>query len=148
MIWQDIAIDRRVSHDDVTQALASVFGVPAASIYVVAERQFVDASQEVIEQAAVVCIVQEGQGEFPEQLEIIINSPRLKHLISDCGDLPLMQALVDALAVAAIVDDGSANPYRWLLLQPGQPAVPALLDADALDDHNAFVLARDAAIIK
>ena len=74
-------------------------------------------------------------GQFPVSLSVL-SCP------SGCfdSDTAVAMQLCNLAQCAALVSDSTVNPYNWVLLDGLGNQTEMLMDGDALDDHDAFVI--------
>ncbi len=140
MIWQDVLINRSLTEQELASGLATIFAVDPASISVVDE--IVALTDDDLAPIQILGERSPMAGEFSLLLTVILRTPSLQVFAEERGDLPLLQSLCDVWNVDALVDDGTVNPYRWLLLRPRQEPQVVKIDADQLAEHDAYVLVR------
>jgi hypothetical protein len=129
----DVLLDRGVGKDEVRSGLCSLFGLEARQVAVV------EADDELTGQVTpdlVFCRIYRLGGDFPTLLS-------LSEGLSAC--LPRVATasrLCRLLGCCCLVDDGSVNPYTFLLVDEGGQARQVAVDVDRWDS-NEYVIDRD-----
>ncbi len=138
MIWRDILIDRRPADSELRHALAQVFKIAPAGVAL-----FGDYSELLAPESPGTRLLCERllvAGEFRMKLGIMPVHPEQEAFVRECDDLALLFELCQILAVRGLIDDGSTNPYAFLLLDPSGAVSYTALDAEQLDLNDRYVL--------
>ena len=138
MIWRDILIDRRPSDDELLHALARLFQISPDSIVV-----FGDYSELLKPErpgTRLLCERLLVDGEFRMKLGIMPVHPDQESFVRNHDDTTLLSDLCRTLSVRGLIDDGSDNPYAFLLIDTDGTIARTGLDAERLDNDQQYVL--------
>lgn len=138
MIWRDILIDRQPSDSELVHALAHLFQISTDEILL-----FGDYSQLLLDEPAgtrLLCERLPVEGEFRMKLGIMPVHPDQEAFVRTHDDVELVTSLCRILAVRGLIDDGSDNPYAFLLIDPNRAVSRTDLDAERLDSDGQYVL--------
>lgn len=133
MIWRELLLERQASAEELRQAMVAA-GLAADQGAVV-----VTDSMEVLERpqhVTVVCETWLRGGQFPLQVGIYLFDRE------PADAQAALALLVESLGTRGLTSDDSPNPFRMLLLSPGQPARIIDLDVQALEERDEYVLAQ------
>jgi hypothetical protein len=129
----DVLLDREVGKDEVLSGLCSLFGLePGQAIAV-------EADEEPGEQGTpelVFCCVHRLGGDFPILLSLS------EGLSAALPRIAVASSLCRLLGCRCLVDDGSVNPYTFLLVDQGGQARQVAVDVVRWDS-NEYVIDRD-----
>jgi len=139
MIWEDILISREVAEPDIAAALASVFGIDADRVLVIDDLGTYDG--DVTDGIGILCERRPVAGDFVLSLTIFLRDDVLEAFAEahEVGVLVGRMCLI--WDCAALVSDDSLNPYSWLLVRGPDDIQPVHVNAETLDDDDAWVLA-------
>jgi hypothetical protein len=138
MLWSEILINKQIAEDRITQILAAVFNIPESEIVFTADVITLDADatrQLVVEQTSL-------DGEFPSRLSLYL----FEESLVDTEPMAIAQQLSRNLACQCLMSDDDINPYSWLLVDAGN-VQKVMLDADALDDNDEFIIKKQTQLI-
>lgn len=138
MIWRDILIDRLPADNELQNALASVFQISPAEVVL-----FGDYNELLAPEPAgtrLLCERLPVAGEFRMKLGIMPTHPDQEAFVLIHDDIGLLTALCRVLAVRGLVDDGSVNPYAFLLIDTDGALSRTVLDAERIDHDEQYVL--------
>lgn len=134
MYWEDLLLDRMLSVGEISRWLSEVFGVPRKEIVVASSETQVPLPPAT----AVLAEFSSAEGEFPFHLQIFTRRNGLEPKDSAAA----IENLSRVLGVRVLMSDDTANPYRMILVRPDGDKAAVHLDADALDDHDAYIVAE------
>lgn len=138
MIWRDILIDIRPRDVELSHALAHVFHVPTDAIVL-----FGDYRELLAPEPAGIRLLCERlpvDGEFRMKLGIMPVHSEQEAFVRDHDDIDLLSALCRNLSTRGLIDDGSDNPYAFLLIDTDGSVSHTNLDAERLDTDGQYVL--------
>lgn len=129
-----LLLSRVVEQDVFVAVLAKFYGVSPAEVFVgERDEDLVDAPPD----SPVMVIQRTAEGEYPLWLEVFSRR-------EPSSDAELAAAFVAECGVDALISDWTPNPYQWIrVCAPHARQVLVYVDADQLDDHNAFVVAGE-----
>jgi hypothetical protein len=81
------------------------------------------------------------KGDFMLGLQLYVLNEQLEHWLGEQDDCVLIGRFCEIAHCSALVDDGSANPYSWLLIRATGTIQPVLLDSERLDQDEYVVIA-------
>jgi hypothetical protein len=142
MIWRDMLIDRRPSDSELLHALAHVFQISTDTVVL-----FGDYGELLAPEPAgtrLLCERLPIEGEFRMKLGIMPVHPDQEAFARIHDDIDLLSALCRTLAVRGLIDDGSENPYAFLLIDSTGAVSRTDLDAERLDNDQLYVLMPQA----
>ena len=135
MIWTDLLADRCMNPAEISEALATVFNLDSHQVEVVSE---IGATRQG-RSPNLLCEVQPVQGDFCLRLTLYTRegwSP-------EPGEpLAAIARLSELLQCRCLTDDGSADPYRWLLISGRDDHQLVSLDIDKADETGEYNLIR------
>jgi hypothetical protein len=134
MIGRDILIERLPEDRELRRALAHVLQVDPDEVAMFVD--YAELLQPMPDRIRVICECILVNGEF----RIMPVHPDQEALVRANDDLALLSALCTKLATRGLIDDGSDNPYAFLLLDRDGSASRATVDADRLDIDNQYVV--------
>lgn len=135
MIWTDFLIDRCPGHDEVKEALVAILNLDSHQVEVVSE---VGAARRG-RVPDLLCEVQHVQGDFCLRLTLYTR----EGWVPEPGEsLVAMARLSEMLQCRCLTDDGSADPYTWLLVSGRDDYRQVRLDIDKADETNEYTLVR------
>ena len=143
MIWRDILIDRRPRDGELLDALARVFQISQDTIVL-----FGDYSELLTPEppgTRLLCERLPVDGEFRMKLGIMPVHPDQEVFAQSHDDTVLLSALCRTLSVRGLIDDGSDNPYAFLLIDTDGTIARTELDAVRLDNDHQYVLTPQVA---
>ncbi len=143
MIWRDILIDRRPSDDELQHALARVFSISTDAIVL-----FGDYSELLTPEppgTRLLCERLPVEGEFRMKLGIMPVHPDQESFAQGHDDTDLLSDLCRTLSVRGLIDDGTDNPYAFLMIGADGTIVRTDLDAERLDNDQQYVLTPQVA---
>ena len=143
MIWRDILIDRRPNDAELRQSLAQVFQIDPTKVGLFGDYR--ELLQPMPDTIRLLCERLPVSGEFIMKLGVMPVHPVQEAFTRGSNDLTLLSALCRILATRGLIDDGSHNPYAFLLLGPDGSVSNAALDAQRLDMDDEYVLSLDGA---
>ena len=138
MIWRDLLIDRRPRDNELQHTLAQVFQISPAEVSL-----FGDYSELLAPEPAglrLLCERLPVDGEFRMKLGIMPIHPDQEAFVRVHDDVDLLTTLCQVLAVRGLVDDGSVNPYAFLLIDADGVISHTVLDSEQLDLYEQYVL--------
>lgn len=132
MIWLDAAVERRVTATLPKNALAAVLDVDISAIEIVN-----DLSQA--QDKTVLCVMYEGNGDdFSQVISIYVQDGLTPPSLLEGGS-----KIAEFVQTAILLpNDDSADPYSFVLASPSGLLISVLVDADQLDQHDRYVIAR------
>ena len=139
MFWEDALIDRDLADSEVTDGVASAFGVSPSRVCVIPDItgpsvQLTSADQLVVEKIDVA-------GDFLTRLGVYLRDADLEKQAEVRGHLPIWIEFCRSLRCRCFVGDDSPSPLSgWLITKHGE-VIPTWLDGDELD-RGRFVLAQ------
>ena len=111
MPWEDVALNRELSPQEVVKPLAQVFGIDEQGITI----ELGKFTGNVGESTLVVCSFEKMKGDFPTHLGI---SPwRAEFLPKETGGGKTIGRLCDQLNSWALVTGHYPSPYVWVLIR-------------------------------
>lgn len=137
MLWQDILIDRRLTDQEITDALAGTFAVNPADVQVIED--IADPSITIRDGIRVLCEAVPVEGDFVLKLALYLRDEALEQLTVSRDDRKLIGQFCLLGNCVALMDDGEIDPYRWLLVRGVADTQPVYLDAEAMD-HGRYIL--------
>jgi hypothetical protein len=138
MIWRDILIETLPDDRELRRALAHVLQVEPDEVALFTD--YVELLQPMPDTIRVICERILVNGEIHMKLGIMPVHPDQEARVRASDDLALRSALCTTLATRGLIDDGSDNPYAFLLLDRGGSASRATVDADRLDIDDPYVV--------
>lgn len=138
MLWSEILINKQIAEDRITQTLAAVFNIPKSEIIFTADVVTLDANatrQLVVEQTSL-------EGEFPSRLSLYL----FEESLIDTEPMKIAQQLSRNLSCQCLMADDDINPYTWLLVDADN-IQKVMVDADALDDNDEFIIKKPTQLI-
>lgn len=139
MIWEDILITRDVPEREIAAALATVFGIPEDRVLVIADLGTY--TGKVTDDIGIVCDRRPVAGDFVLHLSISLRDDEFEQFVEAHEVGVLVGRMCRIWSCAALVSDDSVNPYSWLLVRGPDDIQPVHVDAETLDDTDAWVLA-------
>jgi hypothetical protein len=136
-------LDREIDDLEIVKGLAHVFDLHAGEVSLVDE--IAEGIQGLDGGLPVVIERIQLSGDFPLQLSIYIYLRRsdLELRVYDAADEQAMIARLCAMwKCNALFSDDDVNPYRWLLMSATGRLDEVTVDADRLDNEDAFVITR------
>ena len=135
MIWTDFLVDRCMNPTEIREALATVFNLDSHQVEVVSE---IGATRQE-RGSDLLCEVQTVQGDFCLRLTLYKREVRSP----EPGEpLTAISRLSELLQCRCLTDDGSADPYRWLLISGRDNHQRVSLDIDKADEKGVYNLIR------
>jgi hypothetical protein len=138
MIWRDILIDRRPSDRELRSALARGFQITPDEVLL-----FGDYDELLSPEPPGIRLLCERlpvDGQFRMKLGVMPVHPDQEAFVRIHDDIQLVSAICGALGVRGLIDDGSDNPYAFLLVHPDGVVARTDLDAEQLDADGQYVL--------
>jgi len=145
MIWRDILIDKRPSDAELLHALAQVFQISTDTIELFGNYDELLAPEPP--GTRLLCERLPVVGEFRMKLGIIPVHPDQERFAQTHDDVELVTALCATLDVRGLIDDGSDNPYAFLLVRPDGTVLRTDLNAERLDGDGQYFLIPQVAEI-
>ena len=127
-------MDRPVRPEEAAAALAAALKLPSQAVEAARDASAARWAPGV----RLVVVVSRRPGEFPGSLELYGAADFAPSLTREA----LASSLARALQARILTDDGSPNPYTWVLHEPSGRALPVSVEVEALDREEALVLAR------
>jgi hypothetical protein len=143
MTIQTICIDRARSDVEIARGVAEAFGVARESVLVVGDLRDVPTSPRT--PIAVLCERRRIAGDFAVQITIYPQDDVLQNCTEQHMQRDIAGSICTRLSVNCLLEGAGPNPYEAVLLPLGDAPRCVLLDADALDNEDALVLARQPA---
>jgi hypothetical protein len=142
MIGRDILINRELTEDQIRAAAAAALEVSPGVIYIFDG----DAGPPTNDEDGTIVTIMHvaTSGDFVMLLSTDPRTPETAAKAQPMDPVAIAQRFCEIATVDVIIDDGSIDPFSWLLLRPGAPATIVRFDADQLDAHR-YVLARQPA---
>lgn len=142
MIGHDILVNRRLSEDEIRDAIATTLGVSPEAIFVFDG----DAGppHDDADGTSITVMHVATDGDFVMLLNVDARTPERATWAESLDPVLTIQRFCDYLGVEAIVDDGTADPYAGLYLRPGHLPQLVEFDVDELD-ADRYVLVRQPA---
>ena len=147
-MWTDLMIDRVLDDGLLIEGLASVFGVSPGEIRIVKPSNSGGLPDGITADAPIWVERSVLQGDFPLQATVHLR-PDLQSLVNDPADEQATVARLCAIWQAScLFSDDELNPYTWLVMRPNGRLERVTVDAAALDERNAFVIARVDRVVR
>jgi hypothetical protein len=136
-MWTDLMLDRVVDDRVIVDGMAYVFGVRTGEVALIDDIEGLDDNPPII------ITHTRLSGDFPLQLSIYLRYSELEQRVCDPEDEQTVIARLCAeWRCSALFSDDDLNPYRWLLMSQTGRLAEVTVDADRLDDQDAFVITR------
>lgn len=136
MLWEEILVDREPAGEELTSALAELFGVARADVLVVRDV----AAQEVAAGVRVLCELGAAGGDFPARLSVYV----LDATLEGTERADFVGRFCRRLGCSCLVSDDSPNPYAMTRVGPDGARARVYLDVERLDEREEYVVARHA----
>lgn len=144
MNWTEIAFDCARADDRLRQAWAAAFGVGLEAVAVIEDIAEEDPWVDPRVRIALERFTRPG--EFPLQIMVLLRGEDLEARVVDPErERVVIARLCAELDCRALTANDSANPYEWTLHTPDGEVTSVQVDANQLDEANAFVLLRQPA---
>lgn len=134
MIWQEFLVDRNLTENEITNAIAKLFLVPLTDVLVIDDIAETDISERV----RVLCERMSVEGDFSMRLSIYLRNSNLEQ--SD-STLKIGQ-FCELLNCQCLVPDESVNPYQWRLVQSSEDWKIVYLDPKILDENEEYIIQK------
>lgn len=129
MIWQDILIDRPVSDDELSAALAETFAVPATTIAIIDPDETLD-----VDLISIFCERWPVEGDFALHVHVFLRTDEVIATTEEFGDIEIIGCIAQALKTACFIGDDDINPATGLLIRGPRDIQPARIDLQAEDE--------------
>jgi hypothetical protein len=145
MIWHDIEIDRACSDVELAEAIATTFNIVPEAVLV--RHGVARIARPLDDSIRVLCERFHLPGPFPLQLGLLLRDPALGRMVERVGDVQMLQRLCARLHVNGLAEDPLNHPYAALYLPLHGAPQRVFLDAERLDQDNAYVVVNVAAAV-
>jgi hypothetical protein len=148
LMWTDLMLDRALDDRPLREGLASIFGVPADEIQIVGGSADGGGTAGTASDHPIWVERDALEGEFPLRLGVYLR-PDLCALIDEPADEQAAIARLCAVWQAScLFSDDEVNPYTWLVMRPNGRLEAVTVDAESLDDRDAFIVTRVDRVIR
>ncbi|GES49208.1 hypothetical protein Rhsp01_18260 [Rhizobium sp. NBRC 114257] len=130
MIWFDAALEKHADDDLLRRSIATVLSVDTDSVDVIHD------IAQIADMPATCLVTSEAFDDYSQTISIYHSSDLHPPLLLDAAS-QLARLLQRSLLVA---NDETTNPYSFILISgAGEPSV-VLVDPDALDENDRYVI--------
>ncbi len=133
MFWQDLLLDRTVEPEVLQSAAAQALSIDNGQVLVVPDIATVP---DAAERTAILETSTIEAGDFPLKISVFRFDQPL-----DSDHIPFARKLCEILHARCAIPDASPDPYTMLLVDATGTLKVVSLDAAALDERGAYVLA-------
>lgn len=96
--------------------------------------------QSVSDSIPVIIRRYQQSGDFPEALEIVLRRPE----IWDRDEADGMRFFCRRMNCSCLVGDDTLHPDRWVLIEPTGKTRVVILDGEAIDERDEYIIDHDA----
>lgn len=143
MTEQSISIDRVRSDVEIARAVAASFGITPGRVLVVGDLR--DIPMPLAPSIAVICERRRIAGDFAMQITTYPQGDAVRDGTEQRARADIAGSICTVLGVNCLLEGSGPNPYEAFYLPLGGTPRCVLLDADALDNDDALILARQPA---
>ena len=137
MSWMPI-IDRELTDAEIREGFSAVLGVGTEDIVFVED--ILELSGNVSDEVPVVIERSSIEGDFVQRLDIVLRGDQLWKRDEVNG----MRLFCRRLDCSCLVTDDTPDTYRWVLIEPTGKTRVVILDGDALDQRDEYIIDQDA----
>jgi glutaredoxin-related protein len=132
MNWQTIMINKDLTKNEVKRILSTIFSVDTQKIEIYKNYELVADKNESI---LIFCVSSIAQTDYFLRLEIYIDES-----ININDDFKLIKEFCKLANCNILFDDGTNNPYTWLLVHSSGETENISIDIDSYDNAEEYDL--------
>ncbi|MDQ3252991.1 MAG: hypothetical protein M3R15_03635 [Acidobacteriota bacterium] len=137
MFAGDVFIDRKLTSDEIANAMSKLLSISPAEVLVVDD--ITKLESRLGEDIHVLCEQVPMKGDFSVRIANYLRDAGLEKFVEQIGNEALTGQFCDELDCRCLISDDSVNPYSWLLVQGTGDVQSVSIDAHRSDEDEGEI---------